>query len=305
MKRGRLGHSAVGVGLSLQPDLQYLDLVAPLLPCVDYFEIAPETTWLAPKDPRAPLGENGFHRRFFALGRRLSKPFVGHGVGFSLGTASRADLPRRRSWLTRLIADQQVFAFRWYTDHLGASSLMGQAVTLPLPLPYSAYAAKLVRRRLQALQAIVPDVGVENTAQYFLLGEPLSEPAFLGRVLQARRTHLLLDLHNLYTMAHNLGFSAAEYVDELGRHKVLPRVIELHLSGGSFSDGSWLPGGRALRLDSHDSAVPEPVWQLLPAVLARCPNLRGITLERMEGTVRPADVPHLAEELHRIRSALI
>jgi uncharacterized protein (UPF0276 family) len=305
----------LGIGLTLGPDEEFLDLVAPLLPTVDYFEIAPETTWWeAPAaadlptgqagaaDP--PLGTNGFHHYFAALGRRLGKPFVGHGVGYSFGTASRADAGRTRRWLQRLRQDHAVFNFRWYTDHLGSSSLAGQAVGLPLPLPYSAYAAALVRRRLKALQQIVPDVGVENTAQYFLLGEPLGEPKFLGQVLRGAQTHLLLDLHNLHTMAANFGFRESAYLDQLDRQGVLSRVIELHLSGGSYSDGSWLPSGRSLRLDSHDTAVPEPVWQLLSAVLPRCPNLRGITLERMEGTIGSADVPLLAGELARIRLAL-
>jgi uncharacterized protein (UPF0276 family) len=302
----------IGVGLTLQPDEEYLELVAPLLPSVDYFEIAPETTWweapaaaaAGPDAPLPPLLPNGYHRRFAALGQRLGKAFVGHGVGLSLGTASRADAPRRRRWLARLRADQAVFGFRWYTDHLGASSLAGQAVGLPLPLPHSAYAAALVGRRLRALQAIVPAVGVENTAQYFLLGDPLAEPAFLARALRGAGTHLLLDLHNLYTTAENLGFSTTEYLAQLERHAVLDRVIELHLSGGSYSDGSWLPGARVLRLDSHDAAVPEPVWRLLTDVLPRCPRLRGVTLERMEGTVSAGDVAALADELSRIRAAL-
>ena len=296
----------------LAPDEEFLDLVAPLLPtAVDYFELAPETTWWeAPVDSEPgrtaapPLQPNGFHHYFAALGRRLNKPFVGHGVGYSVGSASRADAARTRRWLARLRRDHAVFDFRWYTDHLGATALAGQAVGLPLPLPYSGYAAAVVRRRLLALQRIIPDVGVENTAQYFLLGEPLDEPAFLGRVLRAPRSHLLLDLHNLHTMAENLGFAASAYLDRLDHQGVLARVIELHVSGGSYSDGSWLPSGRTLRLDSHDSAVPEPVWQLLGAVLPRCPNLRGVTLERLEGTIGPADVPLLAAELGRIRQAL-
>ena len=59
--------------------------------------------------------------------------------------------------------------------------------------------------------------------------------------------------------------------------------------------------GRAGRLDGHDAAVPEEVWELLASVLPRCPNARGVTLERMEGTVGEADVPLLREELARAR----
>jgi hypothetical protein len=50
--------------------------------------------------------------------------------------------------------------------------------------------------------------------------------------------------------------------------------------------------------------VPEPVWQLFAEVLPRCPALRGVTLERMEGTVSASDVPELREELRRLRTML-
>jgi uncharacterized protein (UPF0276 family) len=156
----------------------------------------------------------------------------------------------------------------------------------------------VVRRSLRALQAVVPDVGVENTVLYFTLGSPLDEPAFLRRVLRAPRTHLLLDLHNVFTMAQNFGFEPRAYLDQLD----LAKVIEIHLSGGSPSDPAWLPTGRVLRLDAHDTAVPEPVWALFEQVAPRCPNLRGVTLERMEGTVEEPDVPVIRDELRRARS---
>ena len=47
--------------------------------------------------------------------------------------------------------------------------------------------------------------------------------------------------------------------------------------------------------------MPERVWALLQEVAPRCPNLRGITLERMEGTVGPGDVAGLGAELDRLR----
>jgi hypothetical protein len=43
------------------------------------------------------------------------------------------------------------------------------------------------------------------------------------------------------------------------------------------------------------------VWKLLERVLPIVPNLRGVTLERMEGTVGQGDVPLLREELRRAR----
>jgi uncharacterized protein (UPF0276 family) len=99
-------------------------------------------------------------------------------------------------------------------------------------------------------------------------------------------------------MAHNFGFDPADYLRRLD----LAKVIEIHVSGGGESSPAWLPSGRVLRLDSHDSAVPELVWRMLESVAPRCPNLRGVTLERMEGTVADGDELLLAYELDRVRA---
>ena len=299
--------SPLSLGFTLQPDEEFLERLAPVLhqpSLIDYFEITPETTWWSPPsdDPAAPLElqPNGFSAQFLRLGQKTGKWFVGHGVGLSLGGASRKDMARRRAWLARLREDQRRFAFRWYTEHLGMTAPVGQALTLPLPVLMDSASVSRVARRLRELSTVVPLCGVENTAQYFVLGAVLDEPRFISRILRRARGHLLLDLHNLHTMAENFGFAAADYLNRLE----LSQVIEIHLSGGSYSDGAWLPKQRVLRLDSHDSAVPEPVWRLFDEVLPRCPNLRGVTLERMEGTVAADDVPRIAEELRRMRAAL-
>ncbi len=286
----------VPVGFTLQPEVEFLERLDRLIvERADYYEVAPETLWR--QDAAGALAPNGFHRRFAELGARTKKSFVAHGVGWSLGSGSRKDAARRRAWLAQLAHDQRTFRFRWYTDHLGATALDGQSVTLPLPLPMTRAAAQVVRRRLGALQRVVPDVGVENNVAYFLLGSPLEEPEFLLRATSAKRTHLLLDVHNLFTMAKNFGFDPDEYAARLD----LSRVIEMHISGGVDSDPAWLPSRRVLRLDSHDAAVPEPVWALFEKWAPRCPRLRGVTLERMEGTVGDADVPLIAAEFERAR----
>lgn len=286
----------IPVGFTLQPDRRFLELTRPLVEAADYYEVAPETLWR--DDAEGRLQPNGYHRTFAELRRVTGKPFVAHGVGYSMGTSCASDAKRRRAWRARVAADQRTFRFRWWTDHLGATSVDGQSLSLPVPLPMNARAAATVRRRLREMQSVIPDVGVENNVAYFLLGEPLEEPGFLGAVLRAKRMHLLLDLHNLYTMSVNFGFQPGEYLERLD----LSRVIEIHVSGGVDADPAWIPGARPMRLDSHDDLVPEPVWQLVEEVVPRCPNLRGVTLERMEGTVGESDVPALVGELRRLKS---
>ena len=287
----------IPVGFTLQPDPAFLERCGGIIRDADYWEVAPETLWRMRPDGR--LEDNGYHKRFAAMtrGRRF---FVAHGVGLSLGSAAAVDARRRRAWLARVERDHAAFGFRWYTDHLGASAVDGLAMTLPLPLPMTAEAARVVRRRLTQMQRVVGDVGVENNVAYFVVGDALDEPRFLMDCVRARGCHLLLDLHNVYTMAQNHGFDPADYLRRLD----LAKVIEIHISGGSESDPRWLPSGRVLRLDGHDGAVPELVWRMLEAVAPRCPNLRGVTLERMEGTVEDADVPQLAAEMQRLRATV-
>jgi len=287
--------TTVGVVFVLQPDEETLGITEPLLDLADYLEIAPETTWLEAPDGR--LVENGFHRRFLQVQERTGKPFVAHGVGLSLGSFGRDERRRRARWLRRLREDHARFQFRWYTDHLGATNLGGRAVALPVQLPMTPAFAAQVRRTLRAAQAVVPDVGLENTAPTVLFGHPLEEPAFIGAALARPRTHLLLDLHNLHTLAINYGVDPDAYLARLD----LTKVIELHVAGGSWSNPAWLPSGRTLRLDSHDGTAPDEVLALLERVAPRCPNLRGITLERLEGTVSAPDVAVLAAELRHLR----
>src|SRR5262245_35132056 len=195
--------SPVGVGFALQPDEEFLELCAPLLEeDVDYLEVTPETLWRP--HANGELRPNGFHRRALDLAGATGLPFVGHGVGLSMGGADSEDRGRRRAWFDRIRADHALFRFRWYTDHLGATVLGGRALALPGALPMTTAAAGVVRRRLARLRTVIPDVGVENTAAYFLLGDPLDEPAFLNRIVKGPGTHLLLDLHNVFVMAENM-----------------------------------------------------------------------------------------------------
>jgi uncharacterized protein len=289
----------ITVGLMLGPSEELLELLGPVLArdC-EHFELTPETTWY--EDGAGALFPNAYHRRFLELKRRTRRPFLAHGVGVSLGGGSPRHAARRRRLLARMREDHALFGFRWYTDHLGATAMDGLAMTLPIPLPMTAHAAKVVRRRLAQMQRVVPHVGVENNVPYLLFGAPLEEPRFLNEVTRGKGTHLLLDLHNLYTFARNHGVDAREYLSRLK----LDRVIELHLSGGTPADPAWLPSRRSLWLDSHDTPVPEEVWALLDEVAPRCPGLKAVTLERIEGSVAQGDVPLLREELARARRAV-
>ncbi len=84
---------------------------------------------------------------------------------------------------------------------------------------------------------------------------------------------MLLDLHNLYCQVCNFQISAEVLLGLYPLH----RVRELHISGGSWSQGT-----RArIRRDTHDEAVPEAVFELLALVLERCPQVEAVIFERL------------------------
>jgi uncharacterized protein (UPF0276 family) len=287
----------LGVGWALHSDLEYLELTREIIERdADYYEINPEALWR----PRAGgLERNDYYPMYQEIRDRSGKPFVAHGLGFSL--ASGLDEPGERErtaqWLERLKDDQREFRFPWLSEHLGWTRVEGLQVTLPLPVPYTDETAAAVAARMRLLRTAAPVVAFENNVSYFALGDPAREPEFLSSICRAAPCSLLLDLHNVHTQCLNFGADPVDYVDRLD----LDFVVQIHLSGGSGSEPGWVPSRRVFRLDSHDGPVPEPVWTLFERVLPRCRNLRGVVVERLNGTFRAKEVPALAAEVRRAK----
>jgi len=291
----------LGVGLPLYPDLEYLELARELIEDeADFFEVSPETLW---RPTREGLVRNDYHSLFRECQDRSGKPFVAHGLAFSPGSPleGSAELVRTDAWLTRLRDDQDTFRFQWMTEHLGWTQVDGLQATLPLPLPFHDESVRTVAARMALLRTVVPEVGFENNADYFCLGDPSQWPQFINTLCRESECGLLLDLHNLYTQCLNLEQDPVETLERLNPDAVL----EIHLSGGSESDPEWVPSGRRFRLDSHDGAIPEEVWQLYERALPRCRNLRGVIVERLNGTFQAPDVPALRDELRHAKELVL
>lgn len=271
------------VGFPFWPDMEHLPRILPVLERIDYLEVAPETLW----------GPGGQPNAYYDIVQTLVQgglPAVAHGV--ALDPAS-ADPERRSRWLTRLRRDTRRLGLRWVSDHLGTVHSSGEPVALPLPAPASFDRLRLCLDQLE--EATRTPVGIENSAWYAYPGDALEEPAQLAEALGDVH-HLVLDLHNLHTNAINLGFDPMRWLERAP----LDRVIEIHISGGSWTPAAWRVG--RLRLDSHDGAVPDEVWSMLEHILPRCPRLRGATLERLEGPVEDEEISRLLEELDRLAS---
>jgi uncharacterized protein (UPF0276 family) len=281
------------VGFFFPPDPTTLERCAPVIAAVDHLAVSPEHL-VAPVTTET-LRTNGYARRLRALVDRHGCALVAHGLSLSPCTSSPLDDPRLDRWLRHAAALTREFRFTWYTDHFGWSAPAGLNATAPLPVPHTRSVRDATRRRLDRLaDAVEVPVGLENSAWPVALAPIDDEARFLADATGPH--HVLLDVHNLWTHEQNFGTD----VDGWFEDAPCERVIEIHVSGGS-----WSPeGSPRRRMDSHDTAVPEPVWALLDRALAACPNVRGVTLERLDGTVQPADVDGLLAEIERVRAAV-
>lgn len=256
------------VGVSLQPDEVFWRHNRRLIEDeAAIFEVTPETLWR----PGCLPGPG--HERLLAFARGSGRPFVGHGTLLSLGAAERP--ARRDQWLAALRRDRDAFGFQWCSEHLGFADAGGLHVAWPLPLPPGTESVATVAASLRELQQVHEIVAFENNADLFCFGDPLAQPRFFADICAAADAHLLLDLHNAYAFCKNLEVPFDAWLD----HVPWDRVLEIHLSGGSESAPDWLPDRRSLRLDSHDGAVPEPVWAAFERSLPRARNLRAVILE--------------------------
>lgn len=279
------------VGIALPPDERFWQFNRELIDAhAELFEVTPETMW------RAGCAPGAGQEAMVAFARGAGRPFVAHGVLASIGAAQRP--ARRDTWLAALRRDVAAFGCRWLSEHLGFADAGAMHVGWPLPLPPTEEAVAATAAALRELQQVHATVCFENNADLFCFGEPLAQAELFARICERADAHLLLDLHNAFSFCRNTGARFDAWLDLLP----WPRVLELHLSGGSDSDPSLLESRRSLRFDSHDGAVPPEVWRVLPRVLARASNLRAVVLEWFPDAMDAAAAAVFAADFARARS---
>jgi len=259
---------------------------------IDFVEITPETLCRARRDGGMDLIPERLEQARAICGEY---PIVIHGVDLSIGSA--------REWnggyLDMLDRFQGSWPFLWHSEHLSYQTVPGDdglptSIGTPLPLPGTAETVQLVSARAAAIgrRYGVPFL-LENPAHY-LTGlsyeaEISDEIGLMAAITDRGRCGHLLDLHNLYCNAVNLGFDAFSAIERTR----LDRVIEIHVAGGRWEDG--------FLMDAHDGLVPSPVWELLAFTLPRCPKIAGVVFELLDFYAPKVGADAIAEELRRVR----
>jgi len=228
-----------GVGIGLRREFH--DAILKTSRRVDWLEIISENFMGLDGRPRYVLD---------ACAERW--PIVPHGVAASVGTGQNDVYDDALAALIARLAPP------FFSDHLCYSSLGGHESFDLLPLPFTEEAVAAAAGRAKYLtRRLGTPMLLENITYYAVMpGSCMTEGDFLEGVLDQSGCGLLLDLTNLYLNARNHGQDPSEAL----RRIPLERVRQIHLAGHSID--------RGLLLDTHSSAIAEPVWALFRETVA-------------------------------------
>jgi uncharacterized protein (UPF0276 family) len=214
-------------------------------------------------------------------------PVLLHGIAQGLASTVAPDT-RRLDKLARVVGAVEPES---WSEHLAFVRGGGREIGHLAAPPRNRNTVEGTCRNLAQARRIVGSTPmVENIAT--LIDPPasdLSEAEWIGQIVSEADCGLLLDLHNVYVNAANLGYDALAFLDRIP----CERVTTVHLAGGRPM------GGRML--DDHLHAIPDPVYGLLSRLAARAAGPLTVILER-DGNYPP--IEELLAELDRAREAL-
>ena len=128
-----------------------------------------------------------------------------------------------------------------------------------LPLPYTDETIAHTAKRIQQVQyELQQQILIENVSSYAeFTYSTMNEWEYLTNVANQADCLILLDINNIIVSAHNHGFDASDYLNNIP----VERVQQFHLAGHSTSG--------PLLIDTHDHPITDPVWDLYATAVSR------------------------------------
>ncbi len=216
---------------------------------IGFFEVHAENYMGAGGPPHAQLGKL---RQDYALSI--------HGVGLSIGSMQPLDADH----LARLKIVCDRYEPESFSEHLAWSSHDTTFLNDLLPLPYTEATLAQVCAHIDEVQTLLGrQMLLENPATYLLFEEStIEEVDFLSEVARRTGCGLLLDVNNVFVAATNHRLDPRDYLKRFP----VQQVREIHLSGHSETTDD---AGAPLLIDSHDTPVKDPVWELYEELITR------------------------------------
>lgn len=260
-----------GAGLGLRREM--LDeLITAAPPEIDFFEVAPEN-WI-------PFGGK-LQKKFQQLTEQHR--FICHGLSLSIGSPEPLDVV----FVKQVKQFLRQYNISLYSEHLSYCSGDGHLYDL-MPIPFTDEAVRYVARRVRQVQDILEQpLILENVSYYAAPGQQMSEADFTRAVLQEADCQLLLDVNNIYVNSVNHGYNASEFLQAMPSE----RIAYYHIAG-HFKEAE------DLLVDTHGSAVIDPVWQLLQQAY----QYHGVKPTLLERDFNIPQLSVLSEELQKIKA---
>jgi len=216
---------------------------------VGFFEVHAENYMGAGGPPHAQLGKL---RQDYALSI--------HGVGLSIGSMQPLDADH----LARLKVVCDRYEPESFSEHLAWSTHDTTFLNDLLPLPYTETTLTQVCAHIDEVQTLLGrQMLLENPATYLLFEEStIEEVDFLAETARRTGCGLLLDVNNVFVAATNHRLDPRDYLKRFP----VQSVREIHLSGHSETIDD---AGAPLLIDSHDTPVKDPVWELYEELITR------------------------------------
>ncbi|MGQ0567658.1 MAG: MNIO family bufferin maturase [Gemmobacter sp.] len=196
-------------------------------------------------------------------------PISVHGVGLSIG----GDGPLDDAHLARLSHLCAWLGPASFSEHLAWSTHDTTYLNDLLPLPYTAATLARVAAHVDRVQqALRRPILIENPATYLTFAETeMDEIAFLTALAARTGCGLLLDVNNVHVACTNSGADPQDYIRRFPLHL----VGEIHLGGHAADTDDH---GAPLLIDTHGTAVADPVWDLF-ALTLRLGGSRPVLIE--------------------------
>lgn len=222
------------------------------------------------------MGDGGRPLHTLDLVREIH-PIALHGVSMSIGSADGL----RPDYLAKLKRLAQRVDPLWVSDHLCWTGIDGFNSHDLLPLPYTEQALQVTAANINHAQDFLErPMLIENPSSYLTFADDtMTEWEFLTELIARTGCYLLLDINNIYVSATNHGFDPLDYLAAVPAD----RVRQIHLAGHSA-------GRDGLLIDTHDHAVPDPVWDLYAKAIGRFGDV-AVMVERDD------DIPPLEDLL--------
>jgi uncharacterized protein len=211
-------------------------------------------------------------------------PVVLHGLELSLGTHCELN----DSYVDKIKYLVELFKPKWLSDHLCFTGVPHNSLLTLTPLSFNKDVVDTVIKNIKliASQLDCPFL-IENISYLFAVPPTeMTEAQFLSSILEGADCYLLLDVTNLLNNAINHKYDPYDFLDRIP----LERVVQVHLAGGRYY--------KDMIVDTHDSAIPDEVFNLFNYMLPKTPNLKGVIIER-DANFEPAE--DLMDELKKVK----